>query len=447
MEYERALFRVYDRSLESLRADQPIFEGAGRFRERFKPTTVCMIVELLLLSTIALSLLLLTVAHSNFVGANAPRCLHSELKYLQKLKKNAWIPEDHPNKTMPEFPLLSKNDLLQIRVGNKGTKELMQDREVQYRTVGGDVPSSSTESPSAAANSSSLPLALSLTNSSCGDGGCGDGGTATTEELYFPALYGAGDGEFEADYRFTLNPPLMYLSDQFTRNHHVEVLNVTLSRTCLTKQDSSVLGLVVGLLGYDDVMINQVFDAVHSGGVFESQGSKEQWGWTNRFAPERKHLQRRGVWESILFKLHVLVQVATAFFFIATTTAIVVRMLISSGVVVMFPLFTLLQALGVRELDMHILTLSYPWLGLPVELMRRQRKPTGGLICAHAVRVVVLYSMYEACQIAWSLWLYDKPLPDGMQLEVPSGQRDCVCGCLPTCLLVCVCVVEFVLED
>jgi hypothetical protein len=34
------------------------------------------------------------------------------------------------------------------------------------------------------------------------------------------------------------------------------------------------------------------------------------------------------------------------------------------------------------------------------------------------VRVVVLYSMYEACQIAWSLWLYDKPLPDGMQLEV-----------------------------
>jgi hypothetical protein len=67
---------------------------------------------------------------------------------------------------------------------------------------------------------------------------------------------------------------------------------------------------------------------------------------------------------------------------------------------------------------MHILTLSYPWLGLPVEVLRRMGKPSAPLIGAHVFRVVILYSMYEACQLAWSLWFYDKPLPDGLQLEV-----------------------------
>jgi hypothetical protein len=57
------------------------------------------------------------------------------------------------------------------------------------------------------------------------------------------------------------------------------------------------------------------------------------------------------------------------------------------------PATTTTKAMGVRDLDMHILTLSYPWLGLPVELLRRQRKPTGGLICAHVVRAEVAVSI------------------------------------------------------
>ena len=66
MEYERALFRVYDRSLESLRADQPCFEN--RCRNRFRPTSVCACVEVFLVSLIGLCVILLGVAHTNFVG-------------------------------------------------------------------------------------------------------------------------------------------------------------------------------------------------------------------------------------------------------------------------------------------------------------------------------------------------------------------------------------------
>ena len=42
-EYERALFRVYDRTLDSMRNDQPYFYGE-RF-QRLRPSNVCRAVE------------------------------------------------------------------------------------------------------------------------------------------------------------------------------------------------------------------------------------------------------------------------------------------------------------------------------------------------------------------------------------------------------------------
>ena len=52
-EYERALFRVYDRTLDSMRNDQPYFYGE-RFRE-LRPSVVCRAVEYgLLLFTLTL---------------------------------------------------------------------------------------------------------------------------------------------------------------------------------------------------------------------------------------------------------------------------------------------------------------------------------------------------------------------------------------------------------
>ena len=74
--------------------------------------------------------------------------------------------------------------------------------------------------------------------------------------------------------------------------------------------------------------------------------------------------------------------------------ALIVRMLISSGVVIMFPLFYCIRRVGV-DLDLEILTMSYPWLGRPVARLQREGKPVTPIIVAHCIRVVVLYSMYE----------------------------------------------------
>jgi hypothetical protein len=118
-------------------------------------------------------------------------------------------------------------------------------------------------------------------------------------------------------------------------------------------------------------------------------------------------------------------------------------MLMSSGVVLMFPLFYCLRNLGCLSVDFHLLTLSYPWLGVPIEQLRSNNKPVTPFIVAHVTKVLVYYrwggacggkgllspsevpvgwsscgSMYEACQLLWAEALYNKSVPSGLQFWV-----------------------------
>lgn len=53
-----------------------------------------------------------------------------------------------------------------------------------------------------------------------------------------------------------------------------------------------------------------------------------------------------------------------SFFLITSVTSLIVRVLTSSGVVLMFPLFTFFRnVMGLRGADERILSLSYPWIG------------------------------------------------------------------------------------
>lgn len=133
-------------------------------------------------------------------------------------------------------------------------------------------------------------------------------------------------------------------------------------------------------------------------------------------------------------------QAALAFLLTSAVTAIVVRMLLTSGVVVLFPLFFLLRRVGVLrmlDLDFRLLSLSYPWLGVPMQRLRARRKPLAPFIMAHVVRVVVLYVMYEASQMFLAQLLYGKvgewmeglreflgrPVVNGQLIDSPPSLR------------------------
>jgi hypothetical protein len=84
----------------------------------------------------------------------------------------------------------------------------------------------------------------------------------------------------------------------------------------------------------------------------------------------------------------------------------------------MFPLFYLLRWLGVSNADTSLLHVSYPWLGTPLSHLRAMGKSTAGFILAHAVCLLVYYSMYEACQLLWAQTIYDKSVPNGLPFLV-----------------------------
>lgn len=92
----------------------------------------------------------------------------------------------------------------------------------------------------------------------------------------------------------------------------------------------------------------------------------EAWSWTEASIVPSKGTDT-SFSDGLMFKLNVFLSSFWAFFFTATVTSIIVRMLISSGVVIMFPIFMCMRRMGVN-VDMHILALSYPWLGVPVEV-------------------------------------------------------------------------------
>jgi hypothetical protein len=77
--------------------------------------------------------------------------------------------------------------------------------------------------------------------------------------------------------------------------------------------------------------------------------------------------------------------------------------------------FWILHLFGVQIINTRILSLSYPWIGVPMEMLRARNQSTMPFIMSHIFRVVIYYVMYEACQMSFSSWFYD---------EVRPGQRE-----------------------
>ena len=112
-------------------------------------------------------------------------------------------------------------------------------------------------------------------------------------------------------------------------------------------------------------------------------------------------------------KISIIITSLFAFLALSCTTALLVRVLISSGVVLIFPIFWLF---GVPLLNNRIIELSYPWLGVPIEVMRRSNLSPTPFILSHLVKVVVYYLMYEATQLAFATWFYDSRYPGQTEL-------------------------------
>jgi hypothetical protein len=98
-------------------------------------------------------------------------------------------------------------------------------------------------------------------------------------------------------------------------------------------------------------------------------------------------------------------------FIIYSFTAFTVRILTTSGVVIIFPLLRCLSCCGIlRAENIDIVTVSYPWIGLPVRAhnaLPAGRGITQGhnsaVVIPHAVKLLIYYSLYSLSQQSVSI--------------------------------------------
>ena len=212
------------------------------------------------------------------------------------------------------------------------------------------------------------------------------------------------------------------------------------------------------IYGIDAAIINQLMygirgvDGSYRDGFLQNVETEERWSWQKEFmelADPRSTEDRAGwlgmklgmfTFFSILLLLApcgILVTRAVmcpshcfyfegvlfisflGFFLITSVTALIVRVLTSSGVVLMFPLFAWFRFIGMPGADDRILGLSYPWIGRARNAVRlRAIHPDSHLIWAHIAKIALFYIMYEASQASWSVVLYGKSIPEGLPVWI-----------------------------
>ncbi|KAL7489933.1 hypothetical protein ACHAW6_015663 [Cyclotella cf. meneghiniana] len=259
----------------------------------------------------------------------------------------------------------------------------------------------------------------------------------------------------DPSYRFSIDDALLYLDEKSIYLHNVTIVNVTVTERCLsTGSDDGELTFLTAvgeflsqIYGMDSIIINQLMfgitgvDGSHLGGHVQNMETKERWGW--RKDQIETYDGNSSIIGWITKKLGILFMSLLAFFLVTSVTSLIVRVLTSSGVVLMFPLFTCFRRMGVPGADERILSLSYPWIGTARRAIRsNQTHPQsehhssdiplslcssfllsictflGHLVWAHTTKIVLYYVMYEACQAAWSIVLYAKSIPEALPVWI-----------------------------
>ena len=210
------------------------------------------------------------------------------------------------------------------------------------------------------------------------------------------------------DFEFSYDVGILELSGYMRQVHNFELINVTMQGSeCL---GNAYLQSLIPLGGIDTVVMNSLVATLQRGGMMiNSRGDYNIWH-------ERDVHPYSTISGWLGFKIDMLVKSLFLFFLLSTATALLVRMLISSGVVLLFPIFGLIHQMGYNVINMRLISLSYPWIGLPLEMLRGRGESTMPFLIGHTTRIVVYYTFYEATQFACSIWFYDQAQPGQREL-------------------------------
>lgn len=141
-----------------------------------------------------------------------------------------------------------------------------------------------------------------------------------------------------SDYEFTHDIGLMLLPKKFRKAHNFVVYNVTLpTHQCF---GSDLVQLALPSDGLDVVVLNMVSKTFKTTGYLKAAPYNEI-----REISSNYYTQFSSFATSISNRISILVRSLFSFLFVSTTTSLMIRVLVSSGVVILFPIFWLFTVL------------------------------------------------------------------------------------------------------
>jgi hypothetical protein len=371
MEFERAIFRVYERCMDSMRED---VDDRGNVNMKS-----CQFLEFVAVAITAFLFLALCTLHANFVGSAG--CLP---------------------------------DMLALAATNTSVFNASQVDHVLYITID---PEFVTQSQVVDSSDAGMFLRGRNPGNVVGIGPHRIGALESVSAVQSNASSSTPSSaatlsrpkEPQYDYKFAFNSALLVLPYAELVEHNFKTLNVSLGAQCF---GNSMLRSLVPFGGVDTIIVNDLMNTLHSPGtVLTAGGDYFQWS-----SYDLKHYSNPAEW--VTFKVSVLFYSVGAFFFLSTITALLVRVLISSGIVLVFPIFWLLEYLGFHGINLRIISISYPWIGLPLEVIRSRNQSTAPFLIGHFSRVLVFYFLYQFTQLAFAIFFYRRDSPGQQELWI-----------------------------
>lgn len=361
MEFERAIFRIHQRTLYS--------EGMRVSRlaaERWLPAVV-------LCAAVCLGLL-----HRDYVGAS--RCLPPALR-----RAGLW------NATL-DAPSVPNDTLLSVVVASDLG---VQQAEAAARAVtrgGGAKAAADSGFRIAGENVSAL--------------GPGSSPLPSPESVV-------------ARYRFAFDREIIQMRPAVFKAHHFHVLNVTIQDSCVAS--SGLLRELFRTFGaYDNVVINELAYTFRTRGFLERLDGDgdfqiETWAWSAEQVEASSPRDGRGFFGSLVRKVLLLAKSVFAFVLISAVTGFFIRVAVNGSAVLMFPIAILAARFGSGRFSIGLLTRSFPWIGVHTEVLRRANRPLWPLFRSHLVFMFMQSFAYLSCNLAWRFVLYRKSSPEGFE--------------------------------
>jgi hypothetical protein len=358
MEFERAIYRVYERSVEGLIHD----DDPERANDPVQNKT-CRLFEVVLLMLGFTTLFMLHILHGNFVGQTG--CLKPALMFYN----------DTTNRT--ELYKFRKDEILGINIADELIEKAIGPvhKNDDYTHDNDDfslVPDyfrkrhqksslrSTSSYPSFHHEISQFPQLKLLSNpfarkspinleswaSFFGNKKFTDQSISSVSANNRTASNTTNSDsssnslDYDFDYIVTFHQSIALMEMSMIQSHHFHIINVTLyGAQCF---GGNSLQTLVAIAGIDTAILNNVISTIQLPGyMISKRGSVYHW--------THEHYQRPNTFSTwFVWKLSMFIESLWSFFLLSTTTALLVRVLISSGVIIIFPIFWCLQQSSVQ---------------------------------------------------------------------------------------------------